>query len=373
MPDYDSAKPEPAVDSRLADLAAVSDARFHSLAYMVEQAVIVTDASNIVRFANPAADQLFECAPGRMSGLFLLPMRSTKSGVVEIVLPSGRLARLSAQISATVWDGGIGWLGTFREVTKELPDARAIEDTLQSMRARFLAHLSHEMRTPLNSIIGFSEAMAVELFGPLGSERYGDYVRTVLGEAERLLQLTNDLLDLSRAESADLRIDESVFDLAEVILELAPHARTLSRGGKARISFGAVEPVLLRADRDKIRAVLAHLVGNGLAFTPASGTVTVSAELTSERRLVIRVIDTGRGFDADQLAQAFRPFPRVLSAELADPQSGIGVGLALVRRYIELHGGAVRIESEPGQGTTVTCMLPSDRVALDVKAPPTAH
>ena len=355
------------IGALIPELTAVSDARFHSLAYMVEEAVVVTDQGNQVVFANPAADRLFEAAPGALVGsAFIMPMRSTKSGEIQVRLASGRRLKLRGTIAATVWDGKIGWLGTFEASVPEALQSAARDAALNAMRARFLAHLSHELRTPLNTIMGFSEAMAKEVFGPLGTDQYRDYARAVHTTGQRLLGLMNDLLELSRAQSGDLRLNETTFDLAQVINEALLQAKALARNGGAAIAMGQVQPVLLRADAEKIRSAVMHLLANGLAFTEATGTVTLSATLGDDRRLLIRVEDDGRGFLDEQLEQAFEPFSRVGAVELADPQAGLGVGLALVRRYIEMHGGAVRIDTQDGQGTCVTCMLPQDRVALDV-------
>jgi signal transduction histidine kinase len=125
-------------------------------------------------------------------------------------------------------------------------------------------------------------------------------------------------------------------------------------------------PALLRGDREKLARAVLHLLANGMAFTPPSGRVTVTCDVAGDGRCLIRVVDTGRGLSSEELANAFQPFPRIRTVEQADPLAGPGVGLALVRRYIELHGGAVRIESQIGRGTTVTCMIPSDRVALNL-------
>lgn len=357
-----------ASDALAQNLAAVADARFHSLAYMMDDAVVVVDATNRVRFANPSADRLFEAAAGDLVGApFLLPLRSTKSGPVSLDLASGRRIDLQCNIASTVWDGEIAWLATFRDAAPPRTlGPEAMETVVEVMRGRFLSHLSHELRTPLNTVLGFSEAMVMELFGALGHDRYRSYANDIHGAGQRLLKLLNDLLDLARADTGDLALDESLFDLSEVVADALPEARESARRTNARVAEIAVEPVLMRGDRAKLRRALVHLLANGLSFTPADGEVRVSSSVTNDGRLLIRVADTGRGFAREELGQAFRPFPRVRSVERADPLAGPGVGLALVRRYIELHGGTVRIDTEQGQGTTITCALPPERVALDL-------
>lgn len=353
-------------------VAAVADARFHSLAYMVDDAIVVVDGSNVVRFANPSADRLLEQPPGALVGQpFVLLLAQSKSGLHALSLASGRRQEVMLTVSATVWDGAVAWMASLKPVLGAVTDgAEAVETLLGAMRARFLAHLSHELRTPLNTVMGFSEAMLAELMGPLGHPRYRAYAHDIHRAGSQLLGLVTDLLDLSRADSGGLELDESLFDLPALLAEVLPQAQsTALRAQGAVVSAGPIDPVLLRGDREKLHRALLHLVSNGLAFTPAGGTVTISSDITDDGRVRIRVADTGRGFSAEELSNAFRPFPRIRTVEQADPRAGPGVGLALVRRYMELHGGAVRIESAPGVGTTVTCMLPSDRVALDLVRP----
>jgi signal transduction histidine kinase len=358
----------------------VADARFHSLAYAIDEAVVVTDADNEVLFANPAADRLLEAAPGGLIGTqFLLPLSSLKSGRTPLTLPSGRRRDTMLSLSATVWDGAIAHLATFKAAPTDVAGVTTddVEAALATMRARFLAHLSHELRTPLNTVMGFSETMMRELFGPLGTPRYVEYAGDIHRAGARLAALVSDLLDLSRGDVGELVLDESLFDLASLIDTLLPQAQAeaklLSRNRGAQLSADNIAHVMLRGDKGKIARAMQHLIANGLAFTPKGGCVRVSADVLADGRVLIRVVDSGRGFSPEELGDAFRPFPRVRSVDQADPSTGPGVGLALVRRYIELHGGAVRIESVAGAGTTVTCMIPPDRVALDLAGPGTRH
>jgi signal transduction histidine kinase len=354
----------------------VADARFHSLAYAIDEAVVVTASDNLVLFANPAADRLFDASPGGLIGTaFLLPLASLKSGRTALTLPSGQRRETMLSVSATVWDGAIAHLATFKAAPTDVAGVTSddVEAALSTMRARFLAHLSHELRTPLNTVMGFSETMMLQLFGPLGSQRYVDYAGDIHRAGERLAALVSDLLDLSRGDVGELMLDESLFDLAGLIDELLPEARAeaslLSRNRGAALHADNIAHVMLRGDKGKIARAVQHLIANGLAFTPKGGEVRVSADVLADGRVLIRVVDSGRGFSPEELGNAFRPFPRVKSVDQADPSAGPGVGLALVRRYIELHGGAVRIESVAGEGTTVTCMIPPDRVALDLAGP----
>jgi signal transduction histidine kinase len=348
--------------------AAVADARFHNLAYAIDDAVVVVDATNVVRFANPAADKLLDGGPGHLIGQpFSLPLPRLKSGRATLELQTGKRVDVALTLSATVWEGAVAWLATLKPAPS-LSEAGtdAVESLLGAMRARFLAHLSHELRTPLNTVLGFSEILMTEMYGPLGHAKYRHYSGDIHKAGTRLLGLITDLLDLSRADSGELQLEESLFDLSDVIALLMPEAKASAKLPDVALTTGRLQPILLRGDKEKLKRAVMHLVANGLAFTPATGSVTVSADVGSEGQVLIRVADTGRGFSSDELARAFQPFPRVRTVDHADPSAGPGVGLALVRKYVELHGGAVRIESRPGVGTTVTCMLPASRVALDM-------
>ncbi len=358
-----------------ATLAVVADARFHSLAYAIDDAVVVADSANLLRFANPAADRLLEAVPGSLIGQpFRLPLPNLKSGLATLDLATGKRVDVMLTISATVWDGSVATLATLKPVaTITEAGAEAVETLLGAMRARFLAHLNHELRTPLNSVLGFSEAMQAELFGPLGHAKYRGYASDIHKAGTRLLGLLTDLLDLSKSDAGELDLQESLFDVGELITGMLAEAKSRARRETAEIDSSDIAPILLRGDKDKLTRALMHLVSNGLAFTPSTGRIRVTADVGADGQVLIRVADTGRGFSAEDLARAFQPFPRIKTVDQAEPNAGAGVGLALVRRYIELHGGAVRIESTPGSGTTVTCMIPGSRVALDMGKAPVRH
>ncbi len=353
----------------------VADARFHSLAYAIDEAVIVVSAANIVLFANPAADRLMEQSAGDLIGHpFITPLPRMKSGSTTLTLKSGRKINVAATVSATVWEGSVAHMATLK-ATANISEkgANAVETLLGAMRARFLSHLNHELRTPLNTVMLASEAMASEIFGPLGTakskKRYKDYAKDINSAGQRLLDLVTDLLDLSRADAGELKLDESLFDLSDLIQSLLEQTEKTKTGGITHaINTHAVQPILLRGDREKLGRAVQHLISNSLAFTPANGQLNISSHLGADGQVLIRIADTGRGFSADDLQNAFRPFPKLHNVDMTDPAAGAGVGLALVRRTIELHGGAVRIESLAGQGTTVTCMIPSERVVLDINA-----
>jgi signal transduction histidine kinase len=238
-------------------------------------------------------------------------------------------------------------------------------EELDKIKSNFLATVSHELRTPLTSVIGYSEMLLEGLAGPLNGEQR-EYVTTVMEKGEQLLSIITGILDISRIEAGGVNLDRSHFDLAEVIVTalstVAPTAR------RKRLSVQAeIPPELPRvhADRDKVRQILVNLVGNAVKFTPEAGTVTVRAEpgplrragIDPSRGLKVSVSDSGIGIPADALAKIFEPFFQVDNSSTRE-YGGTGLGLSIVRSFVHAHGGAVWVESVPGQGSTFFFTVP---------------
>jgi signal transduction histidine kinase len=240
---------------------------------------------------------------------------------------------------------------------------RAKEEAESASRSKseFLANMSHELRTPLNAIIGFSDVMAGEKFGPLGNERYVQYVHDVGDSGRHLLSLINDVLDISKVECGKLDLHEEAVDLAEIIDGSIRLMR--QRAEAAQVSLTAdVEASLpqLWADDRRIKQVVLNLLSNAVKFTPAGGSVSVRA-FAGKDGLRFAVSDSGIGMDAAGIELALRPFGQVDSS-LARKYSGTGLGLPLSKAIAELHGGTLEISSRPGEGTVVTVALPLHRI-----------
>ncbi len=227
-------------------------------------------------------------------------------------------------------------------------------------KSEFLANMSHELRTPLNAINGFSEIMSAEMYGPLGDPRYRDYARDILSSGQHLLALINDILDMSKIEAGKftLRFEPvAVEEIVEDALRLVRN-RAEAAGLTLAVDFGDLPDV--EADYRAIKQILLNLLSNAVKFTPRGGRVVVRAELRDDplgQRVKVSVQDTGIGISAQDLERLARPFEQVESQHSKTTQ-GTGLGLALTKALVEMHGGLLDLRSAPGQGTTASFALP---------------
>jgi signal transduction histidine kinase len=227
-------------------------------------------------------------------------------------------------------------------------------ETASRHKSEFLANMSHELRTPLNAVIGFSDVLQERLFGDL-NEKQAEYVADIQTSGRHLLTLINDILDLSKVEAGRMELQISVFAISEVLENAVALAREratrhgISLGLKVETSAGAVA-----ADERKIKQVLFNLLANALKFTAPGGTLDVVARGDGDEVLV-SIKDDGIGIAPADQARIFEEFQQIGRSQL---QEGTGLGLALSRRFVELHGGRLWVESEPGQGSTFTFTVP---------------
>ncbi len=227
-------------------------------------------------------------------------------------------------------------------------------------KSEFLAVVSHELRTPLNAIIGFSEFLKMEMFGPLGSNRYKSYSEDIYRSGQHLLHIINDILDLSRAEANKLEITDEQFNLRDMIDGCMRMFRNKAAEEGIRLSYEASEDLNIQADQRLMNQVLINLLSNAVKFTASGGAITVTAFSDENDRCSIRVSDTGIGIAEENIMRVLEPFIQVESAA-ARSHEGLGLGLPLVKRIMNLHGGTIEIESTLGKGTTVTVTLPGWR------------
>lgn len=228
-------------------------------------------------------------------------------------------------------------------------------------KSEFLANMSHELRSPLNAVIGFAEIMKDELFGKLGSAQYRDYAQDIWSSGRHLLDVINDILDLSKIEAGKADLTESRFALADTIS--ACLRLVAGRAQQADISLRstvASNDVAVYGDERKIKQVLINLLTNAIKFTRPGGRVRVSVE-EGPGGLEIRISDTGIGIAASDIPIALAAFGQVDSS-LARKHEGTGLGLPLSKALVEMHGGTLQIDSEVGIGTTVTVHLPAERI-----------
>ena len=223
-------------------------------------------------------------------------------------------------------------------------------------KSEFLANMSHELRTPLNAIIGFSEVLEERMFGELNEDQ-GEFVRDIHESGKHLLSLINDILDLSKIEAGRMELDVSEFDLPAAI----GNALTLVKERAARQNTqlkSEIEPAIesFFADERKFKQIMLNLLSNAVKFTPAGGTITVRAR-TVDQGVEIAVVDSGVGIAAEDQAAVFEEFKQV-GTDYTRKAEGTGLGLALTKKFVELHGGRIWLESEPQKGSTFSFFLP---------------
>lgn len=263
-------------------------------------------------------------------------------------------------------------MGTLREATAsqlretELNQARAEAEAQNAGKSRFLANMSHELRTPLNAIMGFSDIMRQRLFGPL-SDRYAEYAELVHESGGHLLDLINDVLDMSKIEAERYELAREAFDARDAVWGVMRLMRgQADRAGVHLRGLLPKDPIDVIADRRALKQIALNLVSNALKFTPRGGSVTVTMH-ADETMLELVVADSGVGIGAEDLLRLGRPYEQ--AGGPAQKASGTGLGLSLVRSFAQLHGGDMVIESALGEGTTVTVRLPVIEQTLAANAP----
>ena len=230
-------------------------------------------------------------------------------------------------------------------------------------KSEFLANMSHELRTPLNAIIGFSDVIRTETYGPLGNDKYKEYVSDIQHSGRHLLELINDVLDVSVIESGKLELNDIEVDLNQIVaasLQMVKSRADL--GGVQLINSVNGEASIIRADELRMKQILVNLLSNAVKFTKNGGTASVSTEIADDDSVLIVVADTGIGMDDADIAKALEKFGQTERGDLMQSGEGTGLGLPLTKGLVEAHGGKLEISSVPSIGTTVTIHIPRERV-----------
>ncbi|MCK1278237.1 MULTISPECIES: PAS domain-containing sensor histidine kinase [Bradyrhizobium] len=227
-------------------------------------------------------------------------------------------------------------------------------------KSKFLANMSHELRTPLNAIIGFSEIMGSGMFGELGSEKYQEYCQDILTSGHYLLEVINDILDMSKIEAGRMKLDMEELDLGQTLAESLRVVSGRAQDKHLTLDAGIEKSISVVADRRATKQIIVNLLSNAVKFTPDGGRIVVRSRQLDDK-IVLLIADTGIGIAPHSLARLGRPFEQVES-QLTKTYHGSGLGLAIARSLAQLHGGSMRLRSKIEVGTVVRVTLPRDAI-----------
>jgi signal transduction histidine kinase len=301
-------------------------------------------------------------------------VRALKAGAKEFVSKPFDLVEVLLRVHNMIQ---VRLLQQEAEMRKELAETRCQQSESANLaKSQFLANMSHELRTPLNAIIGFSEVLAEKTFGNL-NDRQLKYANHILTSGRHLLQLINDILDLSKVEAGHMELTRTTFSVVKALSEVHAVVKTMACKKHIDLEFWTASDVpALFADEAKFKQIMYNLLSNAVKFTPGGGKVFVAAGAQNiagvdsppaGECLRVAVTDTGIGIKANDQERVFKEFEQVDSS-YGREQKGTGLGLALARRLVEMHGGRIWVESEgaEGKGSTFTFLIPMPKA----EAPP---
>lgn len=365
-----------AEDNRARELAAMLD--------IASDGVVTLDAAGRILSANRGAELMFGYESVELEGrsfTLLLGADSHRSALEYLDdIASGRSVKTSARpvigaarrggafplvmtlgrISQTKFCAVLRDVSDFHRAEQELRAAKARAEELSAQKSDFLARVSHEVRTPLNAILGFAEVMLEEKFGPLGSERYRDYLREIHDSGEHVISLVNDLLDLAKIEAGRMDLNFVRTDLNQAVAAAVSMLQPEANANRViiRTSLAPDMPRII-ADERSLKQIAINLVANAVKYTRAGGQVIVSTALTDLGQAVLRVRDTGAGMTEEEIAIALEPFRQLPSG---GPRGGTGLGLPLTKALVEANRAHFSITSAPAAGTLVEISFPPSRI-----------
>lgn len=251
------------------------------------------------------------------------------------------------------------------QIQEKLRTAKEEADLASRTKSEFLANMSHELRTPLNAIIGFSDSIRHEIYGPLGNEKYKGYLEDIFRSGTYLLDLINDILDVSVIEAGKLELYEKELDIPRLMESVIRLVRPRAESSGVRLINNIQEPIpSLRADSRRVKQIFLNLLTNAIKFSPRGSTIILAATNDEDGALKIFVSDNGIGMSKEEIDLAMEPFGRANHAYIRNIE-GTGLGLPLCNSLIKAHGGSLGIQSIPEKGTTVTVLFSPERVIRD--------
>ncbi len=282
--------------------------------------------------------------------------REAAGGFIPLFMTIGRLSSSN------------GYCAVIRDITQwkrteeELRNAKRAAETANAHKTEFLARVSHEIRTPLNAIIGFSDMMASEHFGPIGHPRYIEYAGDIGRSGRHVLDIVNDLLDISKIEAGEMDLDFGAVDLNEAVSEAVSLVQPQANSQRViiRTSLSGSVPEVVADDRS-IKQIALNILANAIRFTPSGGQIVVSTSYEANGSVILRIRDTGIGMTRNELDQAMKPFRQVTTGG-RKRGDGTGLGLPLTKAMTEANRAQFAITSAPNEGTLVEVSFPSQRV-----------
>ncbi|MCM5559258.1 ATP-binding protein [Pleomorphomonas sp. JP5] len=374
------------------DRLAIAEQRAEDMEAILDTAtdgVLVLDHKGLVIGANKSAEALFGSERSHMIGMAFVDLLAPEShrsaldyldglgrNALSSVLNDGRevIGRVAGgglvplfmtvgRVSTTKFCAVLRDITQWKRAEEELTSAKKAAENASSQKSDFLAKMSHEIRTPLNAIIGFSEVMMEERFGPVGNDRYKEYLRDIHVSGTHIMSLVNDLLDLSKIEAGKLELTFEAVGLNDVVRECA--ALMQPQANRERIIIrtslsSSLPPVV--ADNRSLRQIILNLLSNAVKFNSAGGQVIVSTLYEESGEVVLRVRDTGHGMSEGDIVKAMEPFRQLSTSRTG---GGTGLGLPLTKALVEANRAAFQIDSTPGQGTMIQITFPSTRVLAE--------